>query len=212
MDILTLKQKIPTTYFDYQRLKNAISGQVNKRRYIGQLITKGYIVRVKKGLYIWGNELNPAGYSKMILANLLFGPSYVSLEYALSHYGMIPERVETVTSITFKKNKSFSTPVGHFEYRYLHQGAYAIGVKLVFVHQQETALIAAPEKALLDTIALRVKKIAPETSLDQLLYEDLRIDHDLFAKLSTKRMLEYAVTYKSTAIKQFIKKLGSGNG
>ncbi len=160
MDILTLKQKIPATYFDYQRLKNAISvsGQANKRRYIGQLIKKGYIVRVKKGLYIWGNTLNPAGYAKMILANLLFGPSYVSLEYALSHYGMIPERVETVTSVTFKKNKSFSTPVGHFEFRHLHRDAYAIGVKLLFVQQQETALIAAPEKALLDTIALRVKK------------------------------------------------------
>lgn len=212
MDILTLKQKIPVTYFDYQRLKNAISGQANKRRYIGQLVAKGYIVRVKKGLYIWGGQLNPAGYSKMILANLLSGPSYVSLEYALSHYGMIPERVETVTSVTFKKSRSFSTPVGHFEYRYLHRSVYPIGVRLIEINQKETALIASPEKALLDTIALRVKVIAPKTSLDRLLYEDLRIDQDLFTKLSIKRMVEYAARYKATVIRQFIKKLEPGNG
>ncbi len=212
MTISELRQKISATYFDYQRLKNAISGQANKRRFIGSLIAKGYIVKVKKGLYIWGEALNPEGYSNLVLANLLFGPSYVSLEYVLSHYGMIPERVATVTSVTFKKNKSFSTPVGHYEYKHLHRDAYAIGVKLITIQNRETALIATPEKALLDTIALRVKTIAPATSLSNLLDDDLRLDRDVFAQLNHPRLFEYSVMYRSAAVKHFINSLRRDNG
>ena len=210
MDIIALKKRIPAKYFDYQRLSRAIVGQANQRRFIGQLIKKGHIIRIKKGLYIWAEELEPTGYSKEILANLIYGPSYVSLEYALSFYGLIPERVETVTSVTFKKNKIFKTPVGSFEYCHLHKNAYAAGVTLHVINQAEACLIACPEKALLDYLSLRVKRIAADTSLPQLLYDDMRLDPDAFAKLATDTLTTYGALYRSTAIQTFIKKVRNG--
>ncbi len=68
---------------------------------------------------------------RKVLANLIYGPSYISLEYALQYWGLIPERVETVTSITGKRNKFFTTPLGNFSYRYLHKSKFIQGVLLV---------------------------------------------------------------------------------
>ncbi len=210
MDIIESRKRITAKYFDFQSLKAAIVGQTNERRFIGQLIKNGYIVRVKKGLYIWGEQLNPEGYSKEILANLIYGPSYISLEFALSFHGLIPERVETVTSVTFKKNKLFKTPVGSFEYVHLYKGAYATGVNLHVISQTENYLIADPEKALLDYIALRVRRIDSDTSLSQLLSEDIRIDRDEFARLSTDVLVQHGGLYRSRAVKEFIKKVTDG--
>lgn len=210
MDIIELKKSITAKYFDFQNLKTAIVGQTNERRFIGQLIKKGYILRVKKGLYVWGEQLDSGGYSKEILANLIYGPSYISLESALSFHGLIPERVETVTSVTFKKNKMFKTPVGSFEYAHLYKGAYAAGVDLHVINQTESYLIAGPEKALLDYIALRVRRIDSDTRLSQLLGEDIRIDQDEFARLSTGLLIRYGELYRSRAIKEFIKKVTDG--
>ncbi len=78
MDIIELKKSITAKYFDFQNLKAAIVDQSNERRFIGRLIKKGYIIRVKKGLYVWGEQLVSGGYSKKILANLIYGPSYYS--------------------------------------------------------------------------------------------------------------------------------------
>ena len=210
MNIIELKKSITAKYFDFQNLKAAIVGQTNERRFIGQLIKKGYIVRVKKGLYVWGEQLDFEGYSKEILANLIYGPSYISLESALSFHGLIPERVETVTSVTFKKNKMFKTPVGSFEYAHLYKGAYAAGVNLHVINQTENYLIASPEKALLDYIALRVRRIDSDTHLSQLLSADIRIDQDEFENLRTDLLLRYGAFYRSRVIQKFIKKVIDG--
>jgi predicted transcriptional regulator of viral defense system len=210
MNIIELKKSITAKYFDFQNLKAAIVGQANERRFIGQLIKKGYIVRVKKGLYVWGEQLDFEGYSKEILANLIYGPSYISLESALSFHGLIPERVETVTSVTFKKNKLFKTPVGSFEYVHLYKGAYATGVNLHVINQTENYLIAGPEKALLDYIALRVRRIDSDTHLSQLLTEDIRIDQDEFDNLRTDLLIQYGAFYRSRVIQKFIKKVTDG--
>jgi predicted transcriptional regulator of viral defense system len=78
---------------------------------------KGVVVRVKKGLYIFGDEYRIRPFSRESLANLIYGPSIISLESALSFHGLIPERVATVTSVTPKRSKRFTTPVGCFVYR-----------------------------------------------------------------------------------------------
>ncbi len=210
MDIIALKKSISAKYFDYQCLSGAIVGQANKRRFIGQLIKKGYIVRIKKGLYIWAEELDSTGYSKKILSNLIYGPSYVSLEYALSFYGLIPERVETVTAVTFKKNKVFKTPVGYFEYSHLNKSVYAVGVNLYVINHAESCLIACPEKALLDYIALRLKRIDPDTSLAQLLADDMRIEQSEFANLKADLLIKFGPSYRSVAVQMFIKKVRNG--
>lgn len=210
MDILTLRKILPNRYFDYQKLKAAITNQANQRRFIGNLIKKGLIIRVKKGLYIWGRDLGFSEYSKEILANLIYGPSYVSLEYALSVYGLIPERVETVTSVTCTKNKIFHTPVGLFAYAHLHISSYPHGVTLHIINNAESFLIATPEKALLDFIALRTPKGFSHFSLAQLIHDDLRIGENEFASLNMDLLHHYGTHYKSTSIKQFLKMVQNG--
>ena len=74
------------------------------------------------------------------------------LTYALSFYGLIPEKVETVTSITNNRNKFFATGVGNFQYYYLHPQKYAVGIVLNTLNKHQNILIASPEKALCDQI------------------------------------------------------------
>jgi len=210
MHIVELKKSIPGNCFDYQRLKAAIVGQSNPRRFIGQLIKRGYIVRVKKGLYVWAVDYDIAGYSPEILSNLIYGPSYISLEYALSLYGLIPEQVKTVTAVTFKKKKLFKTPVGQFEYLRLYKGAYSEGISLYHINQKETCLMASPEKALLDYIALRVKSFLPRMDLSQLLYDDLRCDKEILDNLRQDLLIRYGIRYRSKAVRTFIQKVENG--
>lgn len=75
-------------------------------RKITTLLQSGAIIRVKKGLYVLGTDYRHTPIHRGLLANLLFGPSYVSCEYALSYYGFIPERVVIVTSMTVKRKKN----------------------------------------------------------------------------------------------------------
>jgi hypothetical protein len=210
MDVLELKSKIPSRYFDYQRLKNSLSSLTHERRYIGSLIKKGLLIRVKKGLYLWGRKLDQTPYSKEVLANLIYGPSYVSLEWALSFYGLIPERVEKVTSVTCKKKKEFQTPVGDYIYEYLQQESYSRGFRLHIINREQSFLIATPEKALLDLIALRFNKEDFSFSLMTFLEDNLRIDLDEFNKLNHELLLELASHYKSLSVKMFVRLLQKG--
>ncbi len=201
MDVLELHQRIPTKHFDYQRLMAATHQLSHARRFVGQLIKKGYVVRIKKGLYIWGSDVDSAPYSPEVLANLIYGPSYISLEYALSFYGLIPERVSTATSVTFKKNKNFATPIGSFRYEHINHEAYSQGIRLE-IHPQHSFLIATPEKALLDLIALR--------GLTDSVLESLRIEPEEFARLNIDALKTLAQNYKSQAVKAFVKGLLHG--
>lgn len=94
----------------------ALSNYSDVRGKINSLSKKGIIKSLKQGVYLLNEELSFRPYSKEILANLIYGPSYISLETALSYYGFIPERVTTTTSICLGRGKSFSTPVSEFEY------------------------------------------------------------------------------------------------
>ncbi len=201
MDVLELHRRIPTKHFDYQRLMAATQELSHARRFVGQLMKRGHVIRIKKGLYVWGQDVDPAPFSNEILANLIYGPSYVSLEYALSFYGLIPERVATVTSVTFKKTKTFATPVGQFSYEHINQEAYAAGIRLQ-IEGQQSFLIATPEKALLDVIALR--------GVSDSLLEDLRIEPEEFARLDVSVLQTLGATYKSRTVKAFIKGLDRG--
>ena len=93
--------------FDYQFLTSKLQGYRYPRNVIHRLLKTGKIIRIKKGLYVFGESYRRGPVSRTLLANLIYGPSYVSREYALGFYGLIPERVEEVTSMTTKKNKEF---------------------------------------------------------------------------------------------------------
>ena len=136
-------------YLDYLTVLQYLADYRKPRDKLRELIAAGDIVRVKKGLYLIGPKFNKP-YSKLVLANLIYGPSYVSSLSALSFWGLIPERVEELQSVTPKRRKSFHTPVGNFVYRYCPLSAYRLGFILTSVTEDHSACIATPEKALCD--------------------------------------------------------------
>ena len=114
MKIEILRKLANREEIDYLFLVSALKHYARPREKISQWLKSGDLIRVKKGLYIFAGEAKESLYSLEVLANLIYGPSAISLSYALAFYGMIPERVSTITSITPKRCKKFGTPVGLF--------------------------------------------------------------------------------------------------
>src|SRR5262245_29628514 len=94
----SIRRNIKTEEFDYPALMQELSQYKKPRDAVTRFLHNGSIVRVKKGLYVFGENYRKGMICKESLANLIYGPSYISLEYALSYYGLIPERVEEITS------------------------------------------------------------------------------------------------------------------
>lgn len=170
---------------DYLLLMESLRKYSRPRDKVSNLLKSSSLIRVKKGLYVRNDRRDP--YSREVLANLIFGPSYVSLEYALQYHGLIPEAVVLVTSVTTLKNKGFQTPIGDFEYRHLPERFFSPGIEWRPVDTRRGFLIASPEKALWDTLYLRT----PHLQADQVeshLFENMRIDETEFHRLDFGRL------------------------
>lgn len=113
----------------------------------------GKVVRIHKGLYTLAREYRKVPVEPAYIARNLYTPSYVSLQYALSWHHLIPEYVSVVTCITSGRPKEISTPLGSFRYHHIKQN-YFRGFKSVPLASGDAALLALPEKALLDLIYL----------------------------------------------------------
>ncbi|HLP48224.1 MAG TPA: hypothetical protein VK469_19935 [Candidatus Kapabacteria bacterium] len=165
------------------------------------MIKKKEIIQVRKGLYVlspdFGTPINIRS-----LANLIYGPSYISLEYALSYWGLIPEKVEEITCMTNKRNKVFQTPVGTFSYKYLENSKYSVGIERI---PDETGafLIASKEKAICDRLAMINDVNSKEMAV--CLQEELRLDMDELSGLDIGLIQEIARVYKKKSITAFYK-------
>jgi hypothetical protein len=119
---------------------------------IKELKSEGFLSPVKKGLYIAGPKVNTGKPENMLMANHILGPSYVSVDTALSWHGLIPERVYEIASMTTKSSREFYTPAGLYSYTRLPLPYYAFGLLTVRLAEDQNAIFATPEKALCDKI------------------------------------------------------------
>ena len=198
-----IRSRIQTEIFDYQALTDAHKDLSAPRDKTTLLLRQGVIVRVKKGLYVFGDKYRRYPYSKELLANLVYGPSYVSLDYALAHHGLIPERVEALTSVTPSRSRRFDTPVGLFIYRRVPARAYEVGMVRVEGEHGQAFLIASPEKALADkVVSVRGARIASIGEMGRFLEEDLRIDTATISSLSSEKIDEFAGRYRSLRLRR----------
>ena len=195
-----LRSVIGREVFDYQQLTGCLSSLRKPRDRIGRLLSKGEIVRVRKGLYVFGDLHRRRPVSRELLANLIYGPSHISLDYALARHGLIPERIDEVTSVTTGRSRSIDTPFGTFSYRHLPPARYAPGVDLERI-EDESFLIATPEKALVDKVWMD-KRFAGTRLSDYgpYLLEDLRIGRERLAELDGERLETVARAYGSQKI------------
>ncbi len=199
---IDVRSRIQPEIFDYQTLNDALGDLSAPRDKITGLLQQGIIVRVKKGLYVFGDRYRRHPYSKELLANLIYGPSYVSLDYALAYHGLIPERVEALTSVTPNRSRRFATPVGLFIYRQIPSRAYEVGVVRVEGDNDQAFLIASPEKALADkVVSVRGTPIVSSAEMRRFLEEDLRVDAEAVRTLSAEQIDDYAARYRSRRLR-----------
>lgn len=145
------------------------------------------LLPIKKGLYAVSPEITGKPLSLTLVANLLYGPSYVSMDYALYHYGIIPERVVEVTSMTTRRGKKYDMAVGRFSYTHSPPEFYAIGIDRVENPDKTGFLMASPEKALCDKLVFtRNLNIKSKEAIAKLVFDDLRIEEDSLARFDIK--------------------------
>lgn len=181
-------------------VKKNLSNYANKDNKISREIKDGKLFRIINGLY--ETDPNTPGY---LLASSIYGPSYISFEYALSYYGLIPERVPTITCATFdkKKKKEYNTNFGVFTYRDIPASAYPEEI-LLKEENNYSYQIATPEKALCDKL-YTLKPLLNYSNLERMLFNDLRIDEEEFNKLNVDKICKLSKLYHSTNIKLLAK-------
>lgn len=178
------------------------------RRQVHDWAEKGYLLSLKRGLYILSREYRKIEPSVLFVANFLTVPSYVSLEYALGRYNLIPEKVTVVTSVTTKKTNVFENCLGRFEYRSIKKSLFFGFEKQSFDNQN--AFIAGPEKALLDYFYLNTHCEANFSFFESMRLQNLeKLNPDLLHSYETnynqrvKRIIECLIEYSIILKKEY---------
>ena len=149
---------------------------------ISEWLADQSLIAVKRGLYVCNPSRTGQPLSLPLIANQLYGPSYVSLDYALSHYGLIPEAVYQITSVTTRRGKTYDTPLGRFSYERLPLRVYPLGIVSTRNQAGHYYLMASKEKALCDKlIRTPYLRMTSPASLLSYLEQDLRLDTDQLA-------------------------------
>jgi len=169
--------------------------------HIKRAIASGEVVHLRRGLYCLSERYNRFGINRNLLANLIYGPSYVSMEAALAYRGWIPEAVHGVTSVGLCRAKSFDTDVGCFDYVQVRQEPLLAGVERIESSDSPLSfLMAKPLKALCDLVAARGENWTDSEPL----LESLRIDEDCLEGLRRSDFDELIGVYRSRKARCFL--------
>jgi hypothetical protein len=202
--LAVLLEKAPGEILDYGFVMDCLRRYKNPRVKLNYLLKAEALIRVKKGIYIFGKKVARHPYSSEVLANMIYGPSYVSLEWACQYYRLIPERVMTVTSISTKRSKQFQTPIGLFTYDHLPIEIFSVGVTLVKFSDTQYARMATKEKALTDLLVLRRGGFSSRKHFEETLFEDLRVEEEDIMNLDLIQLNEIYQARPHSAIKYLI--------
>ncbi len=157
--------------------------------FINRNLTSGLFLKLRNGFYVL-KDSNPSLY---LIANKLYQPSYVSLEKALAHYGIIPEAVYTITSVTTKPTREFQTPNATYSYQQIKQEAFT-GYSPIQL-EGSIVLFADPEKALADYLYfVDLKKISLNDRLN-------------FANINKKKLNQFARLFKRSSLMKLIEQV-----
>lgn len=180
--------------YTFDDLQIKFQGYTDIKGKIRREVQAGRLIPVARGLYETDNTI-----SGKYLAGRIYGPSYLSFDFALYVHSLIPEAVyNTYTSATFdkRKTKKYQNHFGTFTYRDIPTEVYPLGV-LIVEENGYSYQIATPEKALCDKL-YTISPVSNLTELKELLFDDLRIDEDEFEKLDHNTLETLAPLYHST--------------
>lgn len=192
--------------FDIDMLKSYFPDHQHITDKARLLVSQGQIIRLKKGQYILSEETAGKAYNRFLVANHLYGPSYVSMHTALRFYGLIPEQVYSIQSITSKAARSFDTTIGHFQYTHCSAAWLAIGVRMQR-DEELSYLIASPEKALFDLVQSTAGiSMRYQCEVREWLENDLRFDMDALLTFNIDLLKSLAeLSHKHTTLQTIIR-------
>jgi predicted transcriptional regulator of viral defense system len=191
--------------FTIQDVATLFPGSEDRRfGFVKRSIASGEIMHVRRGLYCLAPKYRKNSMNLYALAQHIYGPSYISLESALSWYGWIPEAVHIITSASLKKSKEFKTPLGIFSYDRIPQKVLYSQVKRLTDESKNVFLMANPLKALADYVYVRKKDwtgIEPVVS-------SLRIEPEQFEQVARDTLDGLISNYSNSRVKRFIEGIG----
>ena len=187
--------------YDVQALRIKYKEYSNINQKVSLDAKNGKLIRIKRGLYT--DDLKR---DSLVIANVCYSPSYISFEYALSFYGLIPEHVSMFTSASFSKknNKKYQLDNACFEYRSIPKNVFYKGVTFLHTENGIRYKIATKEKALCDLL-YSMYPVRTIKDLKVMLFEDLRIDEEEFYKLDFEFIKNIANDYHSNTLYVLIK-------
>ena len=170
----------------------------NDRNQLNRWVKSGLIVRLKRGVYLLNEQDRKIATDAGYIANNLYEPSYVSLEYALSFYGIIPEAVKDVTSVSTQKTMYIENELGNFVYQHIKPEAFR-GFKNLKVGSLDV-LIADPEKAIVDLVYLHLANF--KSNVRGMFEEFYRFQN--LNDLDAEKLMVFAAMFCSKKLKEVI--------
>ena len=193
IDFLKIYNDVPI--IDSKTFPLYVEDIVNFRRQVRDWIKKGYLIPLKKGIYVFSEEYRKKNPSLLFIANYLVSPSYLSLEYALKYYDLIPEKVTVFTSITTKKTVMYKNDLGVFEYRSIKKELFFGFLKKK--DGEQDFFIANPEKSILDFFYLNKNYEGNFDEFDSLRFQNMEI-------INIERLIDYTEVYPKR-VKKIVK-------
>jgi predicted transcriptional regulator of viral defense system len=206
MNKLTEKvfENVPCGYFTGNEVSALLGGSDDKRYgLVKRAIAGEEIIHIRRGLYCLAPKYQKKSINPYTLAQHIYGPSYISLESALSRRGWIPEAVYTVTNVSSGKSKVFTTPLGVLSYSRVPQKIFYVGVERLQDDAGNVFFMASALKALADYVYVHKKDWAGvEPAM-----ESLRIESDELESVSSEDIDSLIENYASRRVQRFLKGL-----
>ncbi|MEA1973493.1 MAG: hypothetical protein U9N34_09410 [Candidatus Cloacimonadota bacterium] len=180
-------------YKSHLQLVTDLSNYSSPKSKITRMINSKEIIQVKRGIFLYANDNT---YSINSISSIIYGPSYISFEKAMSFYGLIPEKVTTITCATFnkKRNKQFHTPIGNFHYFDVPPKVFPYDT-VIMKENGQNFVIASMEKAICDSL-YKINGIKNTDALSKLIKENWRIDLNELSKLDRNSLQFLLPLYK----------------
>lgn len=156
-------------------------------------VSKGYLIRLRQGYFAFPEYKESRDFT-LYLANFIYKPSYISLHTALSFYGIIPESVPAITSVTTLKTKTFNNNYGGYSYKNI-KPELMFGYDLRDMEGGRRIMFATPEKALADLLYL-YPFYNTESEIEELRLDESYMEDDF----NTERLMEFSCRIGSKAL------------
>lgn len=194
--------RAPAELFTQSDVSCMIDGtDFSRHGLIKRAISAGEIINIRRGLYCLAHEYQKKPISVYALAQRIYGPSYISMETALSYHGWIPEAVYACTCASFVSSRKFETPLGLFSYKHVPQHTFYLGVDRYKDENGNVFFLATPAKALTDYFYVHKLnwRVIDEAAAS------MRIDEEDLAQVNATELQSLLANYRNGRVKRFLK-------